>query len=331
MVNTRRMLLRGIGRSLALGLSVLALEVPAQQAWPEKPIRIMVPFAPGGQTDIIGRILADKFTQAWGRPALVENRIGASGSIGSEAVAKSPPDGYMLQVAAINTHGANPALFGSKLPYDPVRDFTPIVFAVSTINVLVINPASPFRGVREMLEYAKANPGKLTYGTAGSGSSMHLFMEVLKMMTGTDITHVPYKGSAPAVQDLIGGQITMVFDSMPGSWPLVQGGKMRAIAVSSARRSPTAPEVPTLAESGVPGYDYVSWLGVVGPAGMPRDLVAKINGEVNRILQLPDVRARLQQLGTAPVGGTPEEFGAYIREQVATWHKVVKASGAKVE
>jgi len=317
-------------RLLAVLLAVASFHAIGQ-TWPEKTVRVMVPFAPGGQTDIVGRILAEKYTQVWGKPVLVENRIGASGSIGTEAVAKSPPDGYMLQIAAINTHGANPALFGPKLPYDPVRDFTPIVFAVSTINVLVVNPASPFRTLKDLLDYAKVNPGKLTYGTAGSGSSMHLFMEVLKMMTGTDITHVPYKGSAPADQDVMGNQITMVFDSMPGAWPFVQSGRLKAIAVSSAKRSPTAPDVPTVAESGVPGYDYVSWLGVVGPANMPRDLVAKINADTNRILQMPDVRDRLQHLGTLPVGGTPEEFGAYIRGQVATWHKVVKAAGAKVE
>ena len=312
-------------------VSAFALDVAAQPNWPERPVRIMVPFAPGGQTDIVGRILAEKYTQAWGKPVLVENRIGASGSIGTEAVAKSPPDGYMLQIAAINTHGANPALFGSKLPYDPVKDFTPIVWAVSSINVLVVNPNSPFKNLRELLDYAKANPGKLTFGTAGSGSSMHLFVEVLKMMTGTDITHVPYKGSAPAGQDVMGNQITMVFDSMPGAWPFVQSGRFKALAVSSAKRSPVAPDVPTVAESGVPGYDYVSWLGVVGPAGMSKELVGKINADTNRILQLPEVRERFEKLGTAAVGGTPEEFGAYIRSQVATWHKVVKASGAKVE
>ena len=317
-------------RLLFAVLAAIALDAAAQ-AWPEKTVRVMVPFAPGGQTDIVGRILAEKYTQLWGKPVLVENRIGASGSIGTEAVAKSPPDGYMLQIAAINTHGANPALYGPKLPYDPVRDFTPIAFAVSTINVLVVNPSSPFRTLKDLLDYARANPGKLTFGTAGSGSSMHLFMEVLKMMTGTEMTHVPYKGSAPAGQDVMGSQITMVFDSMPGAWPFVQSGRLRAIAVSSAKRSPVAPDVPTVAESGVPGYDYVSWLGVVGPAGMPRDLVMRINGDTNRILQMPDVRDRLHQLGTAPVGGTPEEFGAYIRDQVATWHKVVKAAGSKVE
>ncbi len=312
-------------------LAGLALAANAQSNWPEKPVRIMVPFAPGGQTDIVGRILAEKYTQAWGKSVLVENRIGASGSIGTEAVAKSPPDGYFLQIAAINTHGANPALFGSKLPYDPVKDFTPIIWAVSSINVLVVNPASPFKNLRELIDYAKANPGKLTFGTAGSGSSMHLFMEVLKMVTGADITHVPYKGSAPAGQDVMGNQITMVFDSMPGAWPFVQSGRFKALAVSSAKRSPVAPDVPTVAEQGVPGYDYVSWLGVVGPAGMPRELVMKINADTNRILQMPEVRERFDKLGTSAVGGTPEEFGAYIRNQVATWHKVVKASGAKVE
>ena len=317
-------------KTLVSILLFAAFSVQAQ-TWPERTIRIMVPFAPGGQTDIVGRILADQYTRAWGKPAIVENRIGASGSVGSEAVAKSPPDGYFLQIAAINTHGANPALYGAKLPYDPIKDFTPIIWAVSTSNVLVINNNLPFRSLKEILDYARANPGKLTFGTAGSGSSMHLFMEVLKMMTKVDITHVPYKGSAPAVQDLMGGQISMVFDSMPGSWPFAQAGKVRPIAISSAKRSSTAPDVPTVAEAGVPGYDYVSWLGVVGPAGMPRDIVMKINAETNRILQQADVKERLHQLGTTPVGGTPEEFGAYLRNQVETWHKVVKAAGSKVE
>ncbi len=311
--------------------AAFALNAGAQSGWPDKPVRIMVPFAPGGQTDIIGRILAERFTQLWGKSVLVENKIGASGSIGTEVVAKSPPDGYMLQVAAINTHGANPALFGSKLPYDPVKDFTPIIWVNSSINVLVVNPNSPFKNLRELIDYAKANPGKLTFGTAGSGSSMHLFMEVLKMMTATDITHVPYKGSGPAGQDVMGNQITMVFDSMPGAWPFVQSGRFRALAVSSGKRAPNAPDVPTVAEAGVPGYDYVSWLGLVGPAGMPRDLVMRINADTNRLLQTAEVKDRFDKLGTVPVGGTPEEFGAYIRTQVATWHKVVRASGAKVE
>ena len=311
--------------------AAFALNAGAQSGWPDKPVRIMVPFAPGGQTDIIGRILAERFTQLWGKSVLVENKIGASGSIGTEVVAKSPPDGYMLQVAAINTHGANPALFGAKLPYDPVKDFTPIIWVNSSINVLVVNPNSPFKNLRELIDYAKANPGKLTFGTAGSGSSMHLFMEVLKMMTATDITHVPYKGSGPAGQDVMGNQITMVFDSMPGAWPFVQSGRFRALAVSSGKRAPNAPDVPTVAEAGVSGYDYVSWLGLVGPAGMPRDLVMRINADTNRLLQTAEVKDRFDKLGTVPVGGTPEEFGAYIRTQVATWHKVVRASGAKVE
>ena len=303
----------------------------AQAQWPERTVRVVVPFPPGGQTDIVGRIMADQFTRLWGRTAIVENKIGASGTVGSEMVAKSPPDGYTLQVAAINTHGANPALFGPKLTYDPVKDFTPIAWLVSTQNILVINTDLPYRNLREILDYARANPGKLTFGTAGSGSSMHLFMEVLKMMAKVDITHVPYKGSGPAVQDLMGGQITMVFDSMPGSWPFAAAGKVRPIAISSAKRSATAPEVPTVAESGVPGYDYVSWLGLVGPAGMPRELVARLNADTNRILQLPDVKERFAQLGTLPVGGTPEEFGTYLKAQVETWHRVVKAAGSKVE
>ena len=318
-------------RRLILALAAVAASHVAQAQWPERTVRVVVPFPPGGQTDIVGRIMADQFTKLWGRTAIVENRVGASGTVGSEMVAKSPPDGYTLQIAAINTHGANPALFGPKLQYDPVKDFTPIAWLVSTQNVLVINKDLPYRNLGEILDYARANPGKLTFGTAGSGSSMHLFMEVLKMMAKVDITHVPYKGSGPAVQDLMGGQITMVFDSMPGSWPFAAAGKVKPIAISSAKRSTTAPDVPTVAESGVPGYDYVSWLGLVGPAGMPKDLVARLNADTNRILQLPDVKERFAQLGTLPVGGTPEEFGAYMKTQVETWHRVVKAAGSKVD
>ena len=326
MVRARQALLAALAM-----LPALAFDAVAQSNWPEKPVRIMVPFAPGGQTDIIGRILAERYTQLWGKSVLVENRIGASGSIGTEVVAKSPPDGYFLQIAAINTHGANPALFGSKLPYDPVRDFTPIIWVNSSINVLVVNPNSPFRNLRELLDYAKANPGKLTFGSTGTLTSPHLTMEQAAQKLNLQLTHVPYKGSAPAGQDVMGNQITMVFDSMPGAWPFVQSGRFKALAVSSGKRAPNAPDVPTVAEAGVPGYDYVSWLGVVGPAGMPKDLVARINADTNRILQTPEVRERFDKLGTVPVGGTPEEFGAYIRNQVDTWKKVVKASGAKVE
>jgi len=318
-------------KKIILVLAALALSAAAHAQWPERTVRVVVPFPPGGQTDIVGRIMADQFTKLWGRTTIVENRVGASGTVGSEMVAKSPPDGYTLQIAAINTHGSNPALFGPKLQYDPVKDFTPIAWLVSTQNILVINRDLPFRSLKDILDHARANPGKLTFGTAGSGSSMHLFMEVLKLMAKVDITHVPYKGSAPAVQDLMGGQITMVFDSMPGSWPFAAAGKVRPIAISSAKRSATAPDVPTVAEAGVAGYDYVSWLGLVGPAGMPRELVARLNADTNRILQLPEVKERMSQLGTLPVGGTPEEFGAYVRQQVETWHKVVKAAGSKVE
>jgi tripartite-type tricarboxylate transporter receptor subunit TctC len=294
-------------------------------------VRVVVPFPPGGQTDIVGRILADQFTKLWGRTAIVETRLGASGTVGSEMVAKSPPDGYTLQVAAINTHGANPALFGPKLQYDPVKDFTPIAWLVSTQNILVINKDLPYRNLKEILDYSRANPGKLTFGTAGSGSSMHLFMEVLKMMAKVDITHVPYKGSGPAVQDLMGGQITMVFDSMPGSWPFVAAGKLKPIAISSAKRSTTAPDVPTVAESGVPGYDYVSWLGLVGPAGMPKEVVTRLATELKRALAKPEVRERFAKAGTPVMERGPEEFAQYIRAENERWLPIIKASGAKIE
>ena len=247
-----------------------------------------------------------------------------------DITARSAPDGYTSILTQSTSAVIAPAIY-EKMSYRTLVDFTAVSLIAEVPHVLVVNPNSPFKNLRELIDYAKANPGKLTFGTAGSGSSMHLFMEVLKMMTATDITHVPYKGSGPAGQDVMGNQITMVFDSMPGAWPFVQSGRFRALAVSSGKRAPNAPDVPTVAEAGVPGYDYVSWLGLVGPAGMPRDLVMRINADTNRLLQTAEVKDRFDKLGTVPVGGTPEEFGAYIRTQVATWHKVVRASGAKVE
>jgi len=300
------------------------------QTYPTKPIRFIVQAAAGGQTDIMARIVGQRLGQAWGQQVIVENRPGAGGTIAMEHVARSAPDGYTLGTAAMNTHGAANALY-PKLGYDAVRDFEPIVFAVSTVSVLSVHPALPVRSVKELLALARARPGQLNYGSAGSGSSLHMFMELFKLETKVDIVHVPYKGSAPAVADVVGGQISMIFDPMPSSLVHIRAGKLKALAVSSGKRAPPLPDVPTMIEAGVPGFDQLSWLSFVAPAGTPKDVVTKLNAELNRILREPDVKERLNALGMDPVGGTPEYLGNHIRQQVETWTRVIRASGAKAD
>ncbi len=319
------------------GFALLSGSWPAQFSWaqeaayPSRPVQMVVAIQAGGAIDVAGRTVAEAMGSRLGQTFFVDNRPGAGGLIGMTDVARSKADGYNLLFGTAGPITILPQRQSVFKTIDPVKAFVPVALLYSVPMVVIIKKNSRFKNLRELIDYAKANPGKLTFGTAGSGSSMHLFMEVLKMMTATDITHVPYKGSGPAGQDVMGNQITMVFDSMPGAWPFVQSGRFRALAVSSGKRAPNAPDVPTVAEAGVPGYDSVSWLGLVGPAGMPRDLVMRINADTNRLLQTTEVKDRFDKLGTVPVGGTPEEFGAYIRTQVATWHKVVRASGAKVE
>ena len=302
----------------------------AAQSYPSKPIRFVVQAAAGGQTDIMARIVGQKLTQSWGQPVIVDNRPGAGGTIAMDFVAKSPPDGYTLGTAAMNTHGAATGLYPA-LPYDAVRDFAPVVYAVATVSVLSTHPALPVRSVKELLALAKARPGQLTYASGGSGTSLHLFMELLKMETQTDIVHVAYRGSAPAVTDVMAGQVSMIFDPMPSSLPFIKAGKLHALAVSSRQRSNILPQVPTMIEAGVPGFDYLSWLSFVAPAGTPHDVIAKLNGEINRILQNPEVKEKLNSMGMNPVGGTPEALGEHIKKQVEVWTKVIKVSGAKAD
>jgi len=314
----------------ATALAIAAAATPAMaQSFPTKPIRIVVQAAAGGQTDIMARVVAQKLSQAWGQQVIVDNRPGAGGTIAMEFVARQPPDGYTLGTAAVNTHGAATALY-PKLGYDAVRDFDPIVYAVATINVLSVHPALPVRSVKELIALAKARPGQLTFASGGNGTSNHLFMELVKLETKADIVHVPYKGSAPALTDLIGGQTQMIFDPMPPSLPYIKAGRLRPIAVSGPKRAPQLPEVPTMMESGV-NFNQLSWLSFVSSAGTPKDVIAKLNGEINRILREPDVRERFTSLGMEPVGGTPEQLGEHIKRQVETWTKVIKASGAKAD
>ena len=309
-------------------LTAIAVTVSAQ-TYPAKPIRIVVPFPPGAFNDTLGRTIAAKFSDGGFGQTVVDNRPGAGSTIGADLVAKSPPDGYTLLIVAV-PFAVNATLY-TRLPYNTERDFTPLLFAGSTPNMLVVHPSLPVKSVPELVALAKAKPGQLDYASTGAGSSNHMSMELFKMMTKTDILHVPYKGSAPALTDLMGGHVMMIFDNTPNVLPHVKGGRMRGIAVTSLKRSALAPELPTVDESGVPGYEVLVWFGVVGPAGMPRDVVARLNAEMNKVLVMPDVRERFQAGGVEPVGGLPEKFGDHLKTEIAKWGKVVKATGARVD
>jgi tripartite-type tricarboxylate transporter receptor subunit TctC len=307
-------------------LAALAIGVVQAQQFPTKPIRIVVANPPGGQTDVATRIIAQEMSTILKQPIIIENKPGANANIGAEYVAHQPADGYTLIVTAINNFGSNPALV-KDMPFDPVKDFKMIVHTIDSTNVLVVSPESRFKNLHEILAYAKANPGKLTYGSAGAGSSMFLFMELLKSMARVDILHVPYQGSAKANIDIMGGQIDMQFDSMPGAWSLIEAKRLRPIAVSSSRRSPIAPDVPTVAEAGVSGFDVESWLGLAAPKGTPDDVIMILNRAANQAMQTPRVRDQLLAMGTRPVGGTPQELTAFVENQVSLWKKVVSSSG----
>jgi len=317
--------------ALALAAGVVA-DAAAQSAatYPGHPIKIVVPFPPGGTTDILARAIGYELNKLWGQPVVIENRAGAGGNTGSDMVAKSPADGYTLLMGTVGTHGINVSLY-SRMPYDAVKDFAPVSLVATVPNFLVVNPALPVKSVKELIEYARAHPGKLNFASSGSGTSIHLSGELFKSMTGIDMVHVPYKGSTPALQDLVGGQVDLMFDNMPSSLPLVKGGKLRALAVTTAKRSATVPDVPTIAESGVPGYDTSSWFGVLAPAGTPKDIVEKLSAAIAKSLATPEMRERLASQGAEPVGDTPAEFAAFIQAEIAKWARVVKLSGARVD
>ena len=316
---------------LALGslFAVLAVTVSAQ-SYPTKPIRLVVPFPAGGTTDVLARAAAQKLTETLGQPVVVDTRPGAGGNIGAELVAKSPPDGYTLLMGTVGTHAINPSLY-PKMPYDHVRDFVPVILVAGVPNVLVINPALPVNSVQELIAYAKANPGKLNFASSGNGTSIHLSGELFKTMAGVQITHVPYKGSAPALQDLVGGQVQLMFDNLPSALALIKGGRLKALAVTSKERAPALPDVPTMAESGLPGFEASSWFGLLAPAGTPQPVVAKLNAEIAKWLASPEAKEKLLAQGANAAGGTPEDFTRHIAAETAKWQKVVKESGAKVD
>ena len=294
----------------------------ANAQFPNKPIRIVVANPPGGQTDVATRIIAAEMQNILKQPIIIENKPGANSNLGADWVKTQPADGYTLIVTAINNFGSNPALI-KNMPFDPLGDFRVITQTIASTNVIVVAPTSRFRNLQEIVNEARANPGKLTFGTAGAGSSMFLFMELLKNMSGTAMLQVPYQGSAKANIDVMGGQIDMQFDSMPGASALIKDGRLRPIAVSSAKRSHVLPDVPTVAEAGVPGFEAESWLGFAAPKGTPDDVIMILNKATNQALQTPKVRDQLLAMGTRPVGGTPEEFTKFVANQIATWKKVV--------
>ena len=315
---------------LGAAFALLAAGVAGAQSWPAKPIRWIVPFAPGGTTDILARTISDKLTIALGKPVIVENNPGAGGGVGAVQTAKAAPDGYTIMGGTISTHAINASLY-KTLPYDPVKDFTPITLIARVPNLLVVNPDVPAKNVKELIALMKANPSKYTFASSGNGTSQHLSGELFKSMAGVDMQHIPYKGSPAALQDVVSGQVTMTFDNITTAWPLAKAGKLRALAVTTAKRSPIAPDVPTLAEAGLAGYEIGSWQGVFAPAGTPVDVVKRLNAEIVKIINMPDVREKLVGLGAEPVGNTPDEFAAVVKGEVVKWAAVVKQSGARVD
>ncbi|WP_412556593.1 Bug family tripartite tricarboxylate transporter substrate binding protein [Xylophilus sp. GOD-11R] len=326
---------KALAISVAAAAAALATMVPvasafAQEVWPSRPITVVVPFPAGGTTDIVARLAGQALSQELGQPVVVDNRPGAGGNIGSQMVARAPADGYTLVMGTVGTHAINPALY-KKMPYDHIKDFAPISRVANVPNLLVANPSQPFKTVKEMIAYAKANPDKLTFASSGNGTSIHLAGELFKTLTGVSMQHIPYKGSAPALADLIAGQTNVMFDNLPSSIAFVRGGKLRPIAVTTLQRSPELPDVPTVAESGVPGFDASSWFGLLAPAGTPPAVIKRIDDALLKVMASTDLKKKIMEQGGQPVGETPEQFAAFIRTETTKWAKVVKESGASVD
>ena len=308
--------------------AVVAQAQPA--AYPAKPIRLVVPFPPAGPTDVVARLVGQKLSERWGQQGVVENRAGAGGTIGAELVARAPADGYTLLMGSTANMAVNVTLY-DKLSYDPVKDFVPVNLAAITPNLLVVNPALPAKNAREFIALAKAKPGTINYASGGSGTPSHLAAELFKTMAGIQMAHIPYKGSIPALTDVIGGQVTLMLDSMPSALPLVKSGKLRALAQTGAKRSAAVPDLPTISESGLPGYEVAGWFGFFAPAGTPRDMVNKISAEITLVLNQPDVKDRYALLGAEPGPGNPDEFARFQVSEIAKWAKVIRDSGTKAE
>jgi len=321
--------LRHAASLLAATLGALAMGASAQAAYPDKPVHIVVGFSAGGTTDVIARIMAKELSQALDQSFVVENKPGAGSNIATEYVARAQPDGYTLLFVAV-TSAINQTLY-KNVKFDLTKDFAPVALGAKVPNILVVNPNVPVKSVKELVDYARANPGKLAFASSGSGTSIHMAGELFKLRAGLDVLHVPYKGSAPAVTDLIGGQVQFMFDNMPSSWPHVKGGKLRALAVTTAKRSPTAPDLPTMQESGFDKFDVSSWFGLIAPAGTPPEVIEKLNAVMVKAQDNPDVQKAFAGLGAVGEKTTPAEFGAFIKSEVESWAPVVKASGAQVD
>ena len=302
----------------------------AAQLYPSKPIRLIVPFTPAGTTDILARMVGQKLSEAVGAQVVIDNRPGAAGSIGAGVAAKAEPDGYTLLMGHIGTLAVNPALY-EKLPYDPIRDFAPITLVAMVPSMFVVTPSLPAKSVKEFIAFAKSRPGRLNYGSTGAGGTPYLAVEYFKLMAGLDIVEVRYKGAAPLTTDLIAGEIALTITGIPALLPHVKTGRLRALAVSSAKRCAAVPELPTISEAGLPGYEATSWYGVLAPTGTSPEIILKLNRGINQGLKQPDVAKRLAGEGAEPVGGTPEEFGAFIKAETSRWAKVLKATGAKAQ
>ncbi len=313
---------------LLLPLLITVSGAAAQSSYPDKPIRIIVQTPPGAAPDILARLLGQHFTEAWGKPIIVENAPGAAGIVAAEKVAKSAPDGYTLGMPGDAPMTTNVTLYG-KLPYDPLRDFAHITIVAETMNMLVVHPSVPAKNVQELIALAKSQPGKLNYATAGSGTSQHLGGEMMKSMAGVDILHIPYKSAIQGIQSVLGGEVTMTFGNVVTALPYVRDGRLRALAVTSSKRSLEAPDVPTMAESGIPGFEAVAWFGLVAPAGTPPAILAKWHKETLRVLAQPEVRSKIAGLGAVIVGNSSEAFTAQIKAEIESKGKVIRATGAK--
>ncbi len=318
-------------KAILIALSLIAAApVALAQTWPAKPVRIVVPFPPGGGTDIGTRIVAQKLQEAFSQSFVVENKPGAAGIVGTEYTAKSPPDGYTFMMGNIGTHAINVSLY-KKLAYDPVKDFAPVSMVADLPLLLLVHPSVPANSVKELIALARSQPGKLNFSTSGAGGSMHVAAELFKSMAGVDMVHIPYKGGAPAVADLIAGQVPLSFATVLETIQFVKAGKVRALAVTNNRRSVALPELPTIAEAGLPGYQSISWLALFAPAGTPRDIVNRVSSETVRILKISDVKERLLGQGAEPIGSTPEELAATLAADMAKYAKVIRESGYKPE
>ena len=302
----------------------------AQEVYPSRPIRLVVPFPAGGAVDIMARDLGQRITEVWRQQVVIDDRGGANGAIGSDLVAKAKPDGYSLLMGSAGTHAINPGLY-AKLPYDAVKDFIAVALVANLTNVLVIHPSLPAKTVKELIALAKSKPGVLTYASSGNGSSQHLSTELFKSMTGTDLTHVQYKGAGPALTDVIGGQVSLTITAMSATMPYIQSGRLRVLGVTTTKRSPALPQVPTIAEAGARGYESNNWVGVFAPVTTPVDIVTKLNHEIVRIQGTLEMRSRLEAMGAEFTPNTSEQFGAFQRAEIAKWAKVIKESGARID